>query len=121
VGVAERLPWRFSLAPIGSTPQGAYNSSVNGHSYKRTGKLGIFLANRRVTGLTRHKRQVVLAGYSLDRDQARHLETYLREHSIEAFVCPSVEDETCFSVAVWLKDQPRALAVVARGPIPPVL
>lgn len=101
----------------------AYNwSHMSGFSYKPTSKLRAFFATRGVIGWTpwqRRKRQVVLEGYSLDFDQATRLEAYLREHSIIAFVCPSIQDEDTFSVAVWHKDHKRALAMLANGPIHP--
>jgi hypothetical protein len=61
----------------------------------------------------RGKQQVVLQGYALELNQAVALETYMREHSIAAFVCPSVENEAYFSVSVWLKDRDRALRALA--------
>jgi len=80
------------------------------------------LATRQVLGWSpwqRRKRQVVLDGYSLNFEQATGLETYLRDRSIEAFVCPSIEDEDAFSVAVWYKDRKNALAALVDGPIRP--
>jgi hypothetical protein len=89
---------------------------MNRYGYRRTGKFGVFIARRRVLGwMPWHfrKRQQVLEGYALDRDDAMHLEAFLRSHAIEAFVCPSVEDEATFSVAIWAKDRKRVQALAA--------
>lgn len=90
---------------------------MNRYNYKRTGKFGVFIAKRRVLGWMPwgyRRRQQVLEGYALDRKRAMHLEAFLRSHSIEAFICPSVEDERMFSVAVWVKDQKRAQTLIAH-------
>lgn len=89
---------------------------MNKYGYKRTGSFGVFFAKRRVLGwMPGHyrKRQQVLEGYTLDREGAIHLESFLRSHGIEAFACPSVEDEATFSVAIWVKDQKRVQALAA--------
>jgi hypothetical protein len=101
----------------------AYNCiHMNEFSYRPTSKLRAFFATRRVLGWTpwqRRKRQVALGGYSLTLEQATGLETFLRGRSIEAFVCPSLENEDVFSVAVWYKDRKRALVTLADKPVDP--
>jgi hypothetical protein len=89
---------------------------MNEFSYKLTSKLRVFIDVRRVLGWTpwqRRRHQVVLAGYSLRWEQATGLEAYLRDRSIEAFVCPSLEDKDAFSIAVWQRDRTRARVALA--------
>jgi hypothetical protein len=119
--------WRWALQPVRhrslAVDGAAYNGKrMNEFSYKTTSKLSAFFSVRRVLGWSswqRRKRQVVLDGYSLVFEQAQALETYLRERSIIAFVCPSIIDDRQFSVAVWRRDRKRALATLAERPIPP--
>jgi len=99
----------------------AYNCNhMNEFPYKPARKHQGFWDTRRVLGWSlwrRRKRQVVLDGYSLSFEQATGLEVYLRDRSIEAFVCPSLEDEDAFSVAIWYRDRKRALVALAENPI----
>jgi len=70
---------------------------------------------RRVMGwMPWHHRseQVILGAYTLTLDQANALEAYLRQHSVVAFVCPSIKDERRFSVTVRRRDRRRAGAAL---------